>query len=243
MFGTDLSCIILAGGLGTRLRGSIGDTPKCMAPVAGKPFIEYLFRYLQKQGVRDVVLSLGYRAEIVQEWLGAQEWPFGIRCVVETEPLGTGGGISLALRECSSSEVFVLNGDTYFDVDLQHMLYRHLRSAAQTTIALKELQNFERYGTVELHANPDFSGWDILAFNEKRAMQRGLINGGIYCIDRESFLALNLPEKFSFEKDYLEAQTGRELLYGYRSNGYFIDIGVPEDFERAQTDFPTLFPA
>lgn len=243
MNGTDTSAIILAGGLGTRLRGTIGDIPKCMAPVAGRPFIEYLFRYLQRQGVQHVVLSLGYRADIVEEWLAARTPRFSVQSVIEPEPLGTGGGISMALDACTDQHVFVVNGDTYFDVDLQHMLYRHLRSGAQTTIALKELQDFDRYGTVTLHEAPDFSGWDIVSFNEKQPTVRGLINGGVYCIDRDSFSGMELPAKFSFETQYLAQQVGRELLYGYKSNGYFIDIGVPDDYARAQTDFPRLFPA
>jgi len=243
MFREDTSCIILAGGLGTRLRGSIGDIPKCMAPIAGKPFLHYLFKYLEAQGVGQVTLSLGYRAEVVLDWLQKETRTFGIGQVLETEPLGTGGGIALALQACSTSTAFVVNGDTFFDVSLQDMHHHFLRHDTETMLALKHLKNFERYGTVRMQPNAGSAGTQILGFQEKQAMASGLINGGIYCIDREAFLQRAFPEKFSFEKDYLETTVGEGRLSGYQSDGYFIDIGVPEDFQRAQTDFQTLFPA
>jgi D-glycero-alpha-D-manno-heptose 1-phosphate guanylyltransferase len=243
MFAEDTSCIILAGGLGTRLRGSIGDIPKCMAPIAGKPFLEYLLRYLKRQGIRNLIFSLGYRAEVIEQWLAGRASSFEITTVVETEPLGTGGGIRLAMERCKTATSFVVNGDTYFDVDLQEMYQWALRKGAETTLALKELRDFDRYGTVRMPPNPFDCGSAILGFQEKQAMKKGLINGGIYCIDREAFLNRGFPEKFSFEKDYLETFVAGGRFNGFVSDGYFIDIGVPEDFQRAQTDFQTLFPA
>jgi len=233
-----IEAVILAGGLGTRLRGIIGgDTPKCMAPVAGHPFLHYLLRYAAAEGVSRVVLSLGHKSEVVLDWLGTQDHPLQIDSVIEAGPLGTGGGIQLALHACRAADVVVMNGDTMFDIPLRAgLLQRHQHSGAETTIALKTLQNFERYGRVEKKE----SGV-IAAFQEKMPCPSGMINGGVYCINRTSFLERHLPEKFSFEKDYLEHFVAEGKFYAYEGHGYFIDIGVPEDFNRAQDDFPGLF--
>jgi D-glycero-alpha-D-manno-heptose 1-phosphate guanylyltransferase len=233
-----IEAIILAGGLGTRLRGVIGaETPKCMAPVAGKPFLYYLLSFAVREGVERIVLSLGHKSEAVLGWLREQPFPLEIDWVVETEPLGTGGGIRLALEACRTEDVFVLNGDTMFDIPLRSgLLQRHRQAGAETTIALKELRNFERYGTVER----DASGV-ITAFQEKAPRAAGLINGGVYCVRRDAFLARGLPGKFSFEKDYLERFVGEGKFQAYESQAYFIDIGVPEDYERARHDFQRLF--
>lgn len=233
-----VEAIILAGGLGTRLRGVIGaDTPKCMAPVVGKPFLHYLLSYAAREGVDRVVLSLGHKSEAVLGWLHEHSFSLQIDWVTEPEPLGTGGGIRLALEACRAEDVFVLNGDTMFDIALQSgLLQRHRQSGAETTIALKALRNFERYGTVAR----DASG-RIVAFQEKAPRAEGYINGGVYCIRRERFLQRGFPEQFSFEKDYLERFVGEGKFCGYESGRYFIDIGVPDDYEQAQHDFLRLF--
>lgn len=231
-----MECIVLAGGLGTRLRGVIGAQPKCMAAINGQPFLHYLFRYLSQQQCTRVVLSLGYAHEVILEWLKGQTLPFEVSYVIEEEPLGTGGGIQLALQRAQEDTVIVLNGDTMFMVDLAALLAFHKSKQAATTLALKQLQDFSRYGIV----NVDQASC-ISAFEEKQYRESGLINGGIYAIDRAAFLAHGLPQKFSFEKDYLEKQVGSGKLYGYESEGYFIDIGIPEDYSQAQEDFKMLF--
>jgi D-glycero-alpha-D-manno-heptose 1-phosphate guanylyltransferase len=228
-------CIVLAGGLGTRLRGVIGEQPKCMAPVGGQPFLHWLFRYLAQQGCTRCVLSLGYRHEAVLDWLQTQSLPFEVDSVIEQEPLGTGGGMVLALQNCQHEQVFVVNGDTLFNASLDDLLQTHTDADAETTLALKPMQGFERYGTVEIA-----SGTRITAFAEKQPCEAGLINGGIYVIRRTAFLSRLLPAKFSFEKDYLEATVSEGRLYASPDLGYFIDIGVPDDYERAQTEIPQL---
>lgn len=232
-----MECIILAGGLGTRLRGVIGEQPKCMAPVNGRPFLYYLLRYLETQGCTKLILSLGYRHEAVTDWLKGQSLPFKIDWVIEQEPLGTGGGIRLALTAAGDNEVFILNGDTFFDVSLKDMLAYHQQQPATTevSLALKEMRDFERYGTVSLNGNM------ITAFEEKRPRTQGLINGGVYLIDRIAFLNRQFPDKFSFEKEYFEAFVAQHHFSGYTCNGYFIDIGIPEDYDKAQQDFKELF--
>ena len=230
-----MECIILAGGLGTRLRSAIGDHPKCMAPVSGQPFLYYIFRYLQQQGCTRVILSLGYKAEVVMEWLAGSDWPFIIDHVSEHEPLGTGGGIQLAMRQATENDVAVLNGDTMFQVALAQQFAFHKTNKGAATLALKEMTNFDRYGIVNTGADGR-----ITSFEERMPRGSGLINGGVYIMNKAAFLAKNLPEKFSFEKEYLEAFAGDKQFWGLTSNSYFIDIGIPEDYNKAQEDFKAL---
>jgi D-glycero-alpha-D-manno-heptose 1-phosphate guanylyltransferase len=230
-----MECIVLAGGLGTRLRGAIGDFPKCMAPVNGKPFLHYILNYLQEQGCTRLILSLGYKHEIITEWLQTETRPYAIDFVIEYEPLGTGGGILLALHQASAEDVFVLNGDTFFRVQLSDMYDFHVEQQAGTTLALKPMQNFERYGVV----NTDDKNC-IVTFEEKQYREEGNINGGIYVVNKAFVLQKNLPVKCSFEKDFFEAFVNEKRFSAYISNSYFIDIGIPEDYEKAQLDFKVM---
>lgn len=227
-----MECIVLAGGLGTRLQGVIGATPKCMAMVAGQPFLYHILQYLTTQKCTRVILSLGYKHEQVSNWLIATDWDFEITTVVEYEPLGTGGGIVLAMAAAKEEQVFVLNGDTMFAVDLQKMMQFHQSHKSATTLALKPLQNFDRYGVVRC----DTVG-KIIAFEEKKQQESGTINGGIYILEKAFLISKKMPEKFSFEKDYLEAFVSAHQFWGFECNQYFIDIGVPCDYEQAQKDF------
>lgn len=227
-----MECIVLAGGLGTRLQGVIGAMPKCMALVAGHPFLHHVFHYLSAQQCTRVILSLGYKHEMVLEWLEDYSWPFAIDYVIEEEPLGTGGGISLAAEKIRTSDFFVLNGDTMFRAALPEMMLLHQRKSAEATLALKHMTAFERYGVVRIDENGR-----ILSFEEKKYYDAGLINGGVYIINKTRFKERQLPEKYSFEKDYLEQHVQQGHFFGYACEGYFIDIGVPEDYERAQSDF------
>lgn len=231
-----MECIVLAGGLGTRLRGVIGEFPKCMAPVNGKPFLHYIFTYLQEQGCTRVILSLGYKHEVIEQWLKEHSWHFDIAHVIEYEPLGTGGGIQLAMREAKDGHVAVLNGDTMFKVDMKEQFAFHTGMKADASLALKEMKNFDRYGVVNINDEHV-----ITSFEEKQQKDSGLINGGVYIINKETFLNKQLPERFSFEKDYLEAFVNEGNLYGYKSDSYFIDIGIPQDYEQVQEDFKTIF--
>lgn len=227
-----MECIILAGGLGTRLQSLVQDVPKCMAPVNGKPFLHFLFDYAEQQGCTKIILSLGYKHEQVTSWLKTKQRSFAIDYVIEETPLGTGGGIQLALQKATSRNVIVLNGDTMFRVPLQQMMQFHIRQRAATTVALKLMHNFDRYGVVKT----DNTG-RITAFEEKKPQAEGLINGGIYIIDKDELATKNMPPKFSFEKDYFEAFVQEGKMFGYLSDGYFIDIGIPSDYEQAQKDF------
>ncbi|MGC4079340.1 MAG: nucleotidyltransferase family protein [Rubrivivax sp.] len=227
-----MECIILAGGLGTRLRSVIGAQPKCMAEVAGKPFLFYLLDYLVTQKCTRVILSLGYMHEVITGHPGLKTFPLIIDFVIEEQPLGTGGGIRLAMNEAREANVAVINGDTMFQVDFAEMLRLHETRHADVTLALKPMEDFDRYGAVTIDDQQL-----ITAFHEKAFRASGLINGGVYIIKRTSFLAKTKDEIFSFEKEYLEPAVPLRRLAGYRADTYFIDIGIPSDFEKAQRDF------
>lgn len=224
-----MEAVVLAGGLGTRLRSMVSEVPKCMAPVAGLPFLHYLLEWLGRFDITHVVLSVGYLKDSIISYVEAREWPFDIDYAIEKEPLGTGGGIRLALEKCREDQVFVLNGDTFFHVDLAALPF-----VAPVTLALKPMRDFDRYGTVQ---------WDgdlVNAFQEKKPCVEGLINGGVYAIDRSQLDLSLYPRKFSFEKEVLEPLAALGLVAGRVQEGYFIDIGVPEDYVRAQRELPEL---
>lgn len=225
-------CIILAGGLGTRLRSVVNDIPKCMAPVAGKPFLFYLFNQLEKYKFTHIVLALGYKSEVILEWLKTQNRSFNISYVIEEEPFGTGGAIKLAFSKIQGDQALVLNGDTYFNINIDQLIAFHTNKKADVSLALKKMNQFDRYGSV-LADETD----KIYQFEEKKYLDTGLINGGIYLINKTIINTNNLPSKFSFEKDVLEAQVSSLNIYGLTFEDYFIDIGIPSDYKKANIDF------
>lgn len=226
-------CIVLAGGLGTRLRSVVADKPKCMAPIGEQPFLYYLLQYLHKQGITHAILSLGYKSQQVIAWCEQNELPLRVSFTVEPEPLGTGGGIVYALEKVENDGVFIVNGDTYFDVSLRDFQAFHQQQQSQLSLALKPMRQFDRYGTVTLN-----SRHSITAFREKQYMDAGLINGGVYLTAASYLRGLHLPQKFSFEKEVLEPMAASGQLYGFVSDTYFIDIGIPEDYEAASNYLP-----
>ncbi|GAB3009498.1 hypothetical protein GCM10027051_08160 [Niabella terrae] len=224
--------IILAGGLGTRLRSAVPDLPKCMAPVAGHPFLYYLINYLRMQGIERLIFSLGYKHEHILDWLEESYPTLDYEYVIEAEPLGTGGAVRLALQKAKSDQVFIANGDTLFGFDATALMQCHQQTGAACTLALKPMQDFDRYGVVTTNRQHR-----ILRFEEKKFYTSGWINAGVYLLDKSRFLSHNFPERFSFEKDYLEARVAQGDFSGLSAENYFIDIGIPEDFQRAQSDF------
>jgi D-glycero-alpha-D-manno-heptose 1-phosphate guanylyltransferase len=199
-----------------------------MAPVGKHPFLYYLLQYLQKEGITHVILSLGYKSEQVIDWCKEANLDIEISFVIEEEPLGTGGGIMLALSKVKGNEFFITNGDTFFGVPLSQLYNFHQQKQSALSLALKPMYQFERYGSVELDENDR-----ITAFLEKQFREEGLINGGIYLTSRQYLQSLGLPQQFSFEKEVLEKS---DALYGFISDTYFIDIGVPDDYARVQTE-------
>lgn len=236
-----MEVIILAGGLGTRLRSEVKDVPKCMAPVAGRPFLWYLLTDLKKyKEVTRVILSVGYLREVIFEWIPTvqDEFPFSFDYAIEEEPLGTGGGIRLAMEKVSEEEAIILNGDTYFAVDLNELVAAHKNQPeAKLTIALKPMKDFDRYGTVTTAENGR-----VLKFNEKQPCTEGEINGGVYVLSKDDGIFEGQPKKFSFETAVMQEKCGETgCLFGVVQNGYFIDIGIPEDYHKASNEFPELF--
>lgn len=226
--------VVLAGGLGTRLRSEVPDLPKCMAPVGGRPFIDILIDRLLQQGIRHIVFSLGYRADAVQNHLKSAYPDADFSFVVEDEPLGTGGAVMAALEAVREETVFVLNGDTHFDVDLSRLAEFHGKTHADCTVALKPMRDISRYGRVETDAEGR-----ILAFREKEPCREGTINGGVYIVEKNALQKAGLPERFSFEEGYLSAFLQRYRIMGMPQDRYFIDIGIPEDYRRAQRELNT----
>lgn len=223
--------IILAGGLGTRLRETVPDLPKCMAPVNGKPFIAYVIRHLSQQGITRFIFSLGYKSETFLDFLSATLPAGTYDVVVEEEPLGTGGAIQYAVQKARQDDVVVVNGDSIFKTNIQEQAAFHFARQSCCTLALKAMQNVSRYGTVELTAEGS-----VCHFREKQFFEKGLINGGVYLINKACLLSKGLPEKFSFETDFLQRFYTEGNIYGIEQEGYFIDIGIPEDYQRAQTE-------
>jgi len=202
-----------------------------MAPVNGRPFLFYVINYLRSQGIEKIIFSLGYKHEVIEAYLQTDFPTLDFQCLIEKEPLGTGGAILASCYKTSEQNVLVVNGDTIFKVDLGRAFADHAKHDSDITILLKPMENFDRYGVVKL--NEDDS---IKSFEEKKFYRSGLINGGAYILNTEQFLAEELPGKFSFEKDYLEKYFETRKIYGSVQDEYFIDIGIPEDYFRVQQE-------
>ena len=229
--------VILAGGFGTRLSHVVSDVPKPMAPVYGRPFLCYLLDRLADAGIQRVVLATGYMHEVIETYFGTMYRGLEIIYSNEDQPLFTGGAIRQAAEKIQSEDFVVLNGDTLFDIDFQQLYDFHTSHDAHLSIALRRVEDTGRYGAVTCENDR------IVAFHEKTDSQgAGDINGGIYAINRAWLLNQDLPTKFSFEKELMQPLAGDPHFYGLSFNDYFIDIGVPEDYFRAQQEFKTLFP-
>jgi len=222
-----MEAIILAGGLGTRLRDVITGLPKPMAPVNNKPFLHYLFKWIKQYPVKKLVISAGYKSESIVSYFGNSIFDIPVEYVIEDKPLGTGGAVIYALHKTSGPEVLILNGDTYFPINLNKLVAFHSINKSGFTVALKRMHDFDRYGTVECR------GHAIVKFNEKKFCSDGLINGGIYLINRELIESWELSGAFSLEKDVMEKVAGKSALKGMVFDDLFIDIGIPEDYHKA----------
>ena len=221
------TCIILAGGLGTRLKSLLPDTPKCLAPVGLKSFLEIQLGLLKQQGIHDFVLSLGHLAHLVQDELAKLQGKFAIRHIVENSPLGTGGAVLHAMETLGINEAMVTNGDTYLGGDLSAMLLPLSPEKGEfCRMAVIEVPDMFRYGGVDL------IGDRIVGFREKGHTGVGLINAGFYRISRQSFFPLQPGKAFSFETLLMPDLANRKKVTGSVIAGDFIDIGVPEDYEK-----------
>jgi D-glycero-alpha-D-manno-heptose 1-phosphate guanylyltransferase len=229
-----IEVIVLAGGQGTRLRPIIRDLPKPMADIAGRPFLWWLMTLLHQQCVGRVILSVGYRSAVIQDYLGSSFDSMQISYCVESESLGTGGAMKLALEEASETQVIVLNGDTYTDLSFRDLISRF--DLAGTDLAVTYLNDVTRYGAIVI----DEKSSTITGFDEKQGLAAGYINAGIYCLRRDIFVRYPTPAKFSFERDFLPKKLGMLRAIAVKGVRAFIDIGVPGDYRLAQTLIPTL---
>jgi D-glycero-alpha-D-manno-heptose 1-phosphate guanylyltransferase len=227
-----MEAIVLAGGLGTRLRGVVSDVPKPMAPVHGRPFLCFLLDRLVEGGFTTAVFAAGYRHQVLQSYFGDDYRGLALAYSVEAEPLGTGGAIRHAWDSIATHDVFVLNGDTYLEVDYRAMLASHANAAAMLTLAVCHVPDAGRYGALEL------AGDSVSGFSEKGSSGPGWINGGTYLLG--SSLRARFPAKraFSFEHELLTREVAALRPQVFRSAGPFIDIGTPEDYARAESLLP-----
>lgn len=230
----NIPALILAGGLGTRLKHLVPDVPKPMADVAGKPFLYYILKILQTQGIKDVYLSVGYKADVIKQYFHHTFHNVQLHYITENEPLGTGGALALTFQHINADNILVVNGDTFLNIDMPSFIQTH--QGEKMTIALKYVTQSNRYGFVSTN-----QGY-ITGFTEKSdILKDGYINAGVYIINKNFYLN-NIPSQkiFSFEKDFLEKIYSRYPIKTYEVQNYFIDIGVPDDYIRAQKEFATL---
>lgn len=232
-----MEAIILAGGFGTRLQPFVKDVPKPMANINSKPFLSYLMEYLSRQGIKKILLSVGYKHEVIKNHFGIRYKNMDIEYVIENKSLGTGGAVREALKHVQGNEAIVLNGDSFFNVNLGELIDFHRTHDSMLTIAVKPMNNIDRYGTVILEDTR------VAGFNEKSSSSKdfGYINGGVYVIKKAVLDCLrNNNDVFSFEIDFLQKSINNIAISAFISDGYFIDIGIPEDYEKAQQELKSV---
>lgn len=222
-----MEAIILAGGFGKRLRSVINNCPKPMAPINGIPFLEILLRNLSKKGFKKIILSLYYQSNVITNYFNSKYLGMEIIYAIEEKPLGTGGAILNSLEFVDSDHFYVFNGDSFVDLNFEDTeeLWEKYKS---NIVVLTEVADKSRYGNVIL------KGKNISEFKEKSGSGRGLINSGIYILNKNLFDKKNIPKAFSFENDFLNYEVKDNTIFYYINNGIFIDIGIPSDYEKAQ---------
>lgn len=227
-----MEAVILAGGLGTRLRSLVADQPKSLADIGGRPFLDYLIAGLQREGIERIVVCVGHLGEQIERHLGdGSSLGVAIRYSREMEPLGTGGALRLALTLLEDETVLVTNGDSFLDFSLRDMLGLHRSRGAQVTMALSRQVARGRYGAVEV----DAQGL-VTAFREKpEASDAVLINAGVYLMERSAIEEIAPDRPTSLEREVLPRLVGRSL-FGAPFPGYFTDIGVPADLLAVRSD-------
>lgn len=225
-----MEAILLAGGLGTRLRSRLVDLPKSMAPVAGRPFLAFLLDQLAAAGFSRVLVSVGYRRKAILDAFGSKYRGLPLHYVIEPEPRGTGGAIRLALADVREDAVLVMNADTWVDLDFEGIFQLHARSGSAMTMAVTQVSDTARYGGVVVQ------GQRVVGFIEKGRTGPGWINAGAYVLASSFPWPHGLAQAFSFENDVLMPVVKELRPVAFRHEGHFLDIGVPEDLDRAQTE-------
>ena len=233
-----MEAILLCGGLGTRLRSVVSDRPKPMADIAGKPFLHYLVKMLSKSGVKHLIFALGYMGEQIEAYFkSGEDYGLSISYSYEDSPLGTGGAIRNALSRVSEENVLVLNADTYFHTDYENLFMQQLKNKAAMTIAGRKIEDISRYGAILKDETGRILRWnEKMNPNEGKSSRPGEINGGIYVMQKS--LIEKIPEgKQSLENDCIPAWLKDGVyLQAILSDGYFMDIGIPEDYAQLRKD-------
>jgi len=230
-------CLILVGGLGTRLRSALPDLPKPMAPVRNRPFLEYLLADLKKSGIQNIVFCVGHQAEKIEEYFGDGA-RFGVQVEYsrERELLGTAGAMKLAQMLVHSNDFLLLNGDCYNAVDFQSLLAQHRSTPAAATLVAAHLEDRARFGSLKIGGDNR-----ILAFEEKGAATgAGYINAGYYALNKSVFDLIPKGEVCSLERDVFPQVLAKQAMFAFKNQGAFIDIGLPEEWRRAENLLPQL---
>ena len=250
------TAIVLAGGLGTRLRTAILDRPKVLAPAAGRPFLDYVLTYLARQGIKHVILSIGYQAEQIRAFvMNGNAWNINVIYSLESQPLGTGGALRLAFDKLSASSTFALNGDSLFKVNLSTLWEAHIMYQAEATLALRGVRSEEwlQRGCVTLR-----NDGRILSFDEKpdashvlssrenfpqgissavdSSKDATLVNGGIYVLQKTALESIAVGANASLEREVFPHLAQLGTIAGIVLPGYFADIGTPQSLETFEKD-------
>ena len=229
-----MKAVILAGGLGTRLREQVKNVPKPMAPIAEKPFLEYLLDHLISFDITDIILSVGYLSHSIIDHFGNSFKTAQINYTLEDEPLGTGGAILKASLEISNEPFLVLNGDTFLNLNYHKFINWYQENPNDLSMVLRSVPDTFRFDSIQCKKDT------ITAIHGKGIKEPGLINAGIYIIKPNLFKKTKLNNRFSFEEDFLKKYCKDLNPRAYISSDYFIDIGIPDDYALAQTDLPKL---
>jgi D-glycero-alpha-D-manno-heptose 1-phosphate guanylyltransferase len=239
------AAVVLAGGLGTRLRSAFAAGPKSMAPVGGRPFLDYLLSWLRSEGVKEVILCVGYKRTHIQKYVGkGRKWGLRVKYSIEKKLLGTGGAVKKAERLIPGKVLLVINGDTFLDANLKELTQFHRSRKALATLAVVNVEDVQRYGSLRMDGESR-----ITAFLEKGErdasgkLEEGTrpINGGVYVFEKKLLRAIRPGRPFSLEKNVFPRLVARKQVYGFLKGAYFMDIGVPDDFRRAQSELPKRF--
>ncbi len=229
---SQVTAVVLAGGFGTRVRHLLPDLPKPMAPVAGRPFLEWVVRYLAAQGLKRVVISTGYRSEVVERHFQAHSVNgVKIRCVAETQPLGTAGGFLHAVHAIAEQPPVwvVLNGDSLIFADLGSAMGEFVRPGCSGVVIGRSVPDASRYGSLAVG-----TAGELLRFEEKRPGS-GIINSGVYLLRQSLLHQFPSPSRLSFEKDVFPELINRGVHFkAVPTMAPFIDIGTPETLPQAE---------
>ncbi len=232
-----IDVMVLCGGLGTRLRSALGETPKVLAPVEGQPFLELLLRKVAQFGFKRFVLCTGYKADEVEKYFRSRDLEFSVLFSRESEPLGTGGAIKQALPKIRGQEFVILNGDSFPTGDIAGLVHFHHQKKAAGTIMVSPVEDTRDYGSIQLNSDAC-----INAFVEKAAPALdvsaassglpGYVNAGVYCFSQQLAARFPQADKFSLEKDFFPLMVGQGL-YGFVVTEKFLDIGTPDRYQAA----------